>query len=233
MLRRLHEIERGLMVASLVFFLCIEWGPLSDERGRWGIAAGHPFVREIVLTFDDGPRERGMYELLSALRELDVRGTFFLVGKFAERYGAITRDIARAGHMIENHSYTHPKLYTLWTEKVMREVERCNEVMEALEIPAPRFMRPPGGGFSLVIFKAMRQMNMKLGLWSVNTADYTGRSAQLIVSQVLGDARPGAVILMHSGVPATVEALPVIVKALRERGYRFVTLRELWDGGKV
>ncbi|MDR1875691.1 MAG: polysaccharide deacetylase family protein [Synergistaceae bacterium] len=229
----LHGLERGMTVALLGLFLCVQWGPLSDERGKWGIAAGDPFVKEIVLTFDDGPRESGIYELISTLRRLDVRGTFFLVGKFAERYGFITRDIDEAGHEIENHSYTHPRLYTLWTEKVMREVERCNEVVDRLGIRVPRFMRPPGGGFNLVIFDAMRRMNMKLGLWSVNTADYTGRSAQAIASQVLGDARPGAIILMHSGVPATVEALPEIVTALRGRGYRFVTLQELWDGGSI
>jgi peptidoglycan/xylan/chitin deacetylase (PgdA/CDA1 family) len=228
-----HTIEHGLTVALLACFLYVQWGPLSDERGKWGVAAGHPFVREVVLTFDDGPRESGIYELIAVLRKLDVRATFFLVGKFAERYGAITRDIDKAGHEIENHSYTHPRLYTLWPEKVVREVERCNEVMEQLEIRVPRFMRPPGGGFSFVIFDAMRRMDMKLGLWSLNTADYTGKSAQSIASQVLEDARPGIVVLMHSGIPATVEALPAIVTGLRRRGYRFVTLQELWDGGAI
>jgi peptidoglycan/xylan/chitin deacetylase (PgdA/CDA1 family) len=74
-------------------------------------------------------------------------------------------------------------------------------------------------------------MNMRLGLWSVNSADYTGKSAERIAADVLGNVRPGAIILMHSGVPATVEALPMIVTALRERGYRFVTLRDLWNPG--
>ncbi|MDR1731208.1 MAG: polysaccharide deacetylase family protein [Synergistaceae bacterium] len=229
----LRKSQRSLTIALLCLFLCVQWGPLSDERGRWGIASGNPFVWEVVLTFDDGPRENGVHELLTVLRELRTPGTFFLVGKFAERYEEITRAIDQSGNMIENHSYTHPKLYTLWLEKVIRETERCNEVMDRLNIRTPRFMRPPGGGFGLVIFKAMRQMNMKLGLWSVNTADYTGRNAETITAQVLGDVRPGAVILMHSGVPETVRALPGIVKALRERGYRFVTLQELWDGGKV
>ncbi|GHS94557.1 hypothetical protein AGMMS50276_07490 [Synergistales bacterium] len=222
---------KNLILVFAALFLCVEQGPLGEERAKWGIASGDPFVKEVVLTFDDGPRDRGMPELLAVLSSLDVKGTFFLVGKFAERYADTTRLISRAGHEIENHSYTHPKLYELWTEKIMREAERCNEVMEALYIRTPRFLRPPGGGFNLKIFYATRRMNMKLGLWSVNSADYTGKSAERIAADVLKNVRGGAIVLMHSGVPATLEALPVIVGALRARGYRFVTLQELWDGG--
>ena len=229
----MRKLERNLLVAMLSLFLCVQWGPLTVERARWGFAAGHPFVKEVALTFDDGPREKGMAELMAVLKELDAPGSFFLVGKFAERYGPVTIDLERAGHEIENHSYTHPKLYRLWIEKIVLETERCNEVMERLGIPRPRFLRPPGGGFNLKIFNAMRRMGMKLGLWDVNSADYTGKSSKEIAASVLKKIRPGSVILMHSGVPPTVEALPVIVNALRARGYNIVTLRDLWSGGLI
>jgi peptidoglycan/xylan/chitin deacetylase (PgdA/CDA1 family) len=231
--RRLCQWERGLLIAAVAVFLCVEWGPLSDERARWGIAAGHPFLKEVALTFDDGPREWGMPELLAALKSLDTPGTFFLVGKFAERYASITKSIEAGGHEIENHSYTHPKLHTLWIEKIMREAERCNEVMDNLGILTPRFLRPPGGGFNLKVFYAMRRMKMRMGLWSVNTADYTGIPASRITNAAVKMARPGAVILMHSGVPETVAALPAIVTTLRRQGYRFVTLQDLWNGGAI
>jgi peptidoglycan/xylan/chitin deacetylase (PgdA/CDA1 family) len=231
--RRLRGFERNLLTVLLVLFLCVEWGPFSAERAQRGIASGNPFVREVVLTFDDGPRDWGMPELLAALKDLDVPGKFFLVGKFAERYSSITETIDAAGHEIENHSYTPPKLYALWVEKIMREAERCNEVMVNLGIREPRFLRPPGGGFNLKIFYAMRRMNMRMGLWSVNTADYTGKSPLQITAEVLRAVRPGAIVLMHSGVPATVEALPGMVTALRRRGYRFVTLQDLWNNGAI
>lgn len=233
----LHRLEKYLTIAVLTLFLCIQWGPLARERERWGLAFGQPFVKEIALTFDDGPRDRGMYELLAMLKRLDVKATFFVVGKFAERYADTTKDMAAAGHEIENHSYTHPKLYTLWVEKIMRETERCDEVLEALSLPRSRFMRPPGGGFNLKIFYAMRRMNVKLGLWSLNTADYTapktGKTPRMIAEQVIKKAKPGSVVLMHSGVFETVGALPAIVSELRERGYEFVTMRELWDRGTI
>ena len=74
---------------------------------------------------------------------------------------------------------------------------------------------------------------MKLGLWSLNTADYTGRPKQEIVNLVLGSARPGTVVLMHSGTPNTVEALPEIVRGLQKRGYTFVRLEDLDNGGRT
>ena len=224
---------RKLMLLSLITFLFIEWGPLTDERAKFGIAAGDPFVKEIVLTFDDGPREHGMQELNAALTDGGVHGTFFLVGKFADRYGKITLMLNNAGHELENHSFTHPRLYKLWVEKIMREAERCDEVFESLNIRKTHFLRPPGGGFNMKIFNAMRRMNKKLGLWSLNTADYTVRPKEEIVRLVLSSVRPGDVILMHSGTPNTVEALPEIIKTLRERGFNFVRLEELYSRGKI
>ena len=224
---------RRVMTCVLALFLCVEWGPLTEERSRWGIASGDPFLKEVVLTFDDGPREHGMQELMAVMGPQDVRATFFLVGKFAERYAPITLSLAEAGHEIANHSYTHPKLYTLWVEKIMREAERCDEVLDALGLRRTRFLRPPGGSFNLKIFNAMRRMDLRLGLWSVNSADYTGRPTEEIVRLVLRSVKPGAVVLMHSGVRNTVEALPAIIEGLRAKGYRFVRLDDLWNGGRV
>ncbi len=224
---------RRLTLLSLALFLCVEQGPLTAERARWGIASGDPFVKEVVLTFDDGPREHGMPELMKVLEEMDVHATFFLVGKFAERYSPITLALAGAGHEIANHSYTHPKLYRLWVEKIMREAERCDEVVEALGLRKTRFLRPPGGGFNLKVFNAMRRMGLRLGLWSVNSADYTGRPTEEIVNLVTRSVRPGAVVLMHSGVPNTVAALPEIIRSLHARGYHFVRLDDLWNRGAI
>ena len=217
----------------LAVFLYLEWGPLGEERARHSIASGDPFVKEIALTFDDGPREKGMQELMDVLRPFKVPATFFLVGKFAERYPAITLSLHEAGHEVENHSYTHPKLYTLWVEKIMREVERCNEVLESLGIRSARFLRPPGGNFNLKVFNAMRRMNLVLGLWDVNSADYTGKSASVIVRLIVRSVGNGSIVLMHSGVPQTVEALPEIIRQLSERGYRFVSLQDLWNTGAI
>jgi len=232
-LKRLRGLERRLLVAVMALFLCVQWGPLGEERSRWGIARGNPFVMEVALTFDDGPRAWGMPELLAALESIDARATFFLVGKFAERYDATTKTIEAAGHQIENHSYTHPQLYKLWVEKIMREMERCNEVMDALDIRKPRFLRPPGGGYNFKVFYAIRRMDMRLALWNVNTLDYDGRPADMIARNVVRSARPGSIILMHSGVPATVDALPAIAAGLRERGFRFVTIQDMYNEGAI
>ena len=222
---------RKLMLLFLAVFIYIEWGFLTQERAKFGIASGDPFVNEIVLTFDDGPREHGMQEIISALG--DVKATFFLVGKFADRYANITLMLHNNGHEIANHTYTHPRLYRLWVEKIVREAERCDEVLESLNIRKTRFLRPPGGHFNMKIFNAMRRMNLKLGLWSLNTADYTGRPAEEIVRLVLSSVKSGDIILMHSGTPNTVEALPKIIEGLKAKGFHFVRLEELQTFGRI
>ena len=222
---------RKLMLLFLAVFIYIEWGFLTQERAKFGIASGDPFVNEIVLTFDDGPREHGMQEIISALG--DVKATFFLVGKFADRYANITLMLHNNGHEIANHTYTHPRLYKLWVEKIVREAERCDEVLESLGIRKTRFLRPPGGHFNMKIFNAMRRMNLKLGLWSLNTADYTGRPAEEIVRLVLSSVKSGDIILMHSGTPNTVEALPKIIEGLKAKGFHFVRLEELQTFGRI
>ena len=229
----MRNLIRKTMLLALITFLFIEWGPLTDERVKYGIAAGDPFAKEVVLTFDDGPRDYGMRELNAALINNGVHGTFFLVGKFADRYSEMTLMLKEAGHELENHSFTHPRLYKLWVEKIMREAERCDEVFESLDIRPTRFMRPPGGHFNMKIFNAMRRMNKKLGLWSLNTADYTGRPKEEIVRLVLRSVKNGDIILMHSGTFNSVEALPEIITKLKERGFTFVRLEELYSRGKI
>ena len=224
---------RRLTLLFLAVFIYTEWGILTEERAKYGIASGDPFVREVVLTFDDGPREHGMQEINAVLTSYDIKATFFLVGKFADRYGNITKMLSDSGHEIANHSFTHPRLYKLWVEKIMREAERCDEVMESLGIRKTRFMRPPGGHFNMKIFNAMRRMNLKLGLWSLNTADYTGRAPEEIIRLVMSSVRAGDVILMHSGIENTVEALPKIIEGLKARGFNFVRLEELQSYGKI
>lgn len=226
---------RKFMLLALALFSATEWGPLNHERHKFGIASGDPFIREIVLTFDDGPRETGMQEIIAALSSNDhnVKATFFVVGKFAERFSNITTLLHQNGHELANHTYTHPRLYEDYTEHIMLQAKRVDDVLENLGIRKTRFLRPPGGGWNIKIFNAMRRMNLKLGLWSLNTADYTGRPTSEIVNLVLGSVRPGTVILMHSGVPNTVEALPIIIEALTKRGYTFVRLEDLQNGGRT
>lgn len=227
---------RKFMLLSLAVFVLIEWGPLTHERHKYGIASGDPFVREIALTFDDGPRETGMQEIIAALRsqDYDVKATFFLVGKFAQRFGQVTLLLHNAGHELANHTFTHPKLYQdPSVEHIMLQAARCDNVLQNLGIRKTRFLRPPGGGWNSKIFNAMRRKNLKLGLWSLNTADYTGRPKDEIVRLVLGSARPGTVVLMHSGTPNTVEALPEIIMGLQKRGYTFVRLEDLDNGGRT
>ncbi|MBQ3458095.1 MAG: polysaccharide deacetylase family protein, partial [Synergistaceae bacterium] len=177
--------------------------------------------------------ETGMQEIDAVLSSFDVKATFFLVGKFAERYSDITLMLSRQGYELANHTYTHPRLYQDHTAHIVRQAERCDEVLERLGIRKTRFLRPPGGHFNMEIFNAMRRMNLKLGLWSLNTADYTGRPPEEIYHLIAGSVRNGDIILMHSGMDNTVEALPAVIRELHRRGFTIIRLEDMWNEGRT
>src|SRR4051812_11466995 len=102
----------------------------------------------IALTFDDGPHQGKTESLLAVLHEAHVPATFFVVGKMADRYPQLIRDIARDGHELANHTYSHPNLSRLSDEAVLAELDRTREVVQRLSGQDTYLFRPPGGDFS-------------------------------------------------------------------------------------
>jgi peptidoglycan/xylan/chitin deacetylase (PgdA/CDA1 family) len=111
------------------------------------------------------------------------------------------------------------------------EWKLCNDTVEGLTGKKPRFARPPGGQYNGEVIRAARRSGLRTALWTVNTADYTGKTAQQIIRRIGRNLRCGAVILLHDGPPETVEALPEIIDFIRKKGYRLVSLDEALPDG--
>ena len=183
----------------------------------------HPWI---ALTFDDGPHPR-TEALLSVLREAHVPATFFVVGKMADRYPQIIRDIARDGHELANHTYTHRNLSRLPSDEVIDELEQTREVVQRLTGQDAYLFRPPGGDFSRRTVRLATQSGYRMVLWNVLTDDVEGASPRHIRRRILQGAQDGAIILMHSGIQNTIDILPGVIAELRQRGYNFVTVSAL------
>jgi peptidoglycan/xylan/chitin deacetylase (PgdA/CDA1 family) len=185
--------------------------------------------REIALTFDDGP---GPYtsEVVAALRRARVPGTFFEVGVEEGYFHAGTSDVVAAGFPIGDHTETHAP---------MSELSRRGQQAQLLEetsrigdygAPFPRLFRPPYGLWNATTLKLLKKYRMLMVLWTVDTSDYMLPGVATIVSRAVSGARPGAIILMHDAGgnrSETVAALPIIIKRLKARGYRLVTVPRL------
>ena len=184
----------------------------------------HPWI---ALTFDDGPHAGKTEQLLNVLKEAGVPATFFVVGKMAVRYPNLVREIAREGHEVANHTFTHPNLARVNDETLLNELGQTRQVIEKLTGQDTMLYRPPGGDFSRRSLKVASDAGYHMILWTVLTKDVSGASAAAMRRHILNSASDGAIVLMHSGMPNTVEMLPGVIAELRQEGYHFVTVSQL------
>ena len=182
----------------------------------------------VALTFDDGPHGWETPELLDLLDELEVKATFFLVGKEVLKYPHLVEQIIQRGHCIGNHSFRHWNLPRLDRETIYLEWSYCNQCIARITGKNPRFCRPPGGNYSRDVLLAAEQAGLYTVLWDINSYDSGEGSPEQIVSTVTKRMKPGSIILFHDGFQSTLKALPQIVKAGEERNLSFVTLDQLF-----
>jgi len=181
----------------------------------------------IALTFDDGPHPVKTEQLLSMLKEQGVPATFFVVGKMAVRYPDIVREIARQGHEVANHTFSHPNLAHIDSKTLLNELGQTRRIIRELTGKDTLLYRPPGGDFSRRSLKTASQAGYHMILWTVLTKDVNGASVPVMQRHILNGASDGAIVLMHSGIPNTVEMLPHVIEELRREGYHFVTVSQL------
>jgi len=184
----------------------------------------------VALTFDDGPDPRNTPAILDILAKYGAHATFFSVGKEVENFPDITRRAVAEGHEIGSHSYSHARLTTLSVDRFAEELDRSEEAVMKAGGRKPVCFRPPYGALTPGAMKILAERGYYVVLWVCESNDWVRISEAQIVSRVLTNVRPGAIVLMHDGGgprPRTVGALPKIIEGLLEQGYRCVTVSEL------
>ncbi len=184
----------------------------------------HPWI---ALTFDDGPHGEKTEELLSVLREAHVPATFFVVGKMADRYPQIVREIAQDGHELANHTYSHPNMSRLSDEAVINELEQTRQVIRRLSGQEAYLFRPPGGDFSRRMVRLTSKAGYRMVLWTVLAKDVEGATPVVMHRRIVKGASDGGIVLLHSGMKTTLQMLPAMIAQLRAQGYSFVTVSTL------
>lgn len=191
------------------------------------LAHGDPRLKEVALTFDDGPHPLWTPRLLDLLKSLNVRATFFLVGKMVDRYPALAMREVAEGHEIANHTYDHPNLKKLSPAQVQDELKRGAEAIKRAVGYTPVFFRPPGGQYNASTLAVAKAMKLTPVLWTVNSKDFLHPDPELVEQRLLSAPAAGGILLCHDGIEETMRVLPDLVSRLRARGYRFVTVSEL------
>lgn len=185
----------------------------------------------IALTFDDGPHPRYTDKILDILKEYGIKATFFTVGENAALYPDQLKRIAEEGHEIGNHTYTHADLKRIDKETLMRELGETERIIEELTGKRPTVFRPPEGRCNETVVSCANERGYTTVLWTVDPRDWASPPARSVAEVIIKNVKCGSVILCHDynsnkSCP-TPEALRVVIPALIDKGYSFVTVSEL------
>lgn len=183
---------------------------------------------QVALTFDDGPLPPYTPQILEILDFYQIPATFFCVGINAAAWPEVVQQTVMHGHAVGNHTWSHPFLTELSVREMREQVKRTAELLACDS--ARRLFRPPYGCRSPAVMGALTAEKQCVTLWDVAPDDWALRTADAIADDVLKDADPGSIVLLHDGGgdrSATVASLPRIIEGLMERGLTFVRVDEM------
>ena len=180
-------------------------------------------VECVALTFDDGP---SVYTdgILDVLEEYQGKGTFYVLGQMIRHHPATLKRMAREGHEVANHTWSHPDLRTISTERITTEMTRAEAEIHKYTGIKTTNMRPPYGSFDARVAGAVR---LPLIMWSIDTSDWQHRDTLQTIARATTNTRGGDIVLMHDIHEPTARAVPEIVRRLTARKMVLVTVNEL------
>ena len=210
--------------------------PTSQLYGRAFIGLP-PGNRKLALTYDDGPNDPHTLHLLDVLAAHGVKATFFMVGKFVAERPDIVRRVAEAGHIVGNHTWSHPNLIFVSGAELRRQIGETQHALKDAVGKSSSLFRPPFGGRRPGTFAAVRTMGLEPIMWRVSSYDWSAKSSDEIETRVVRAVRGGDVVLMHDGDHArmgadrshTGRATDNLIRRYKDEGFQFVTVPEMFS----
>ncbi|MER7900433.1 polysaccharide deacetylase family protein [Streptomyces sp. NPDC096046] len=184
--------------------------------------------RTMVLTFDDGPDPRYTPAILDTLAEYDVRAMFFVCGEMAVGNKKLLARMADEGHVVGNHTWSHPLLTRLTRRQIRSEMERTCDVIEDACGDRPEWFRAPYGAWNRAAFQLGAELGMEPLAWTLDTLDWTTPGIRFITKRVERGAAPGVVVLSHDAGgdrSQSVRALRRYLPELLDSGYHVTVPR--------
>ena len=224
----------GVVAVGLIAGYYATYSVRSQVLGKttW---CGKSDSHSVALTFDDGPSEE-TEQILNILKDYDIKATFFMIGSQVERFPEVARRVAREGHQIGNHSFSHPIFLYQFAHQIRHQLESTQKIITNITGITPRLARPPCGTRTFAYFAAARTLGLKTIQWSVAGFDWKAIAPEKITENILKRVRPGSIVLLHDGDDTlknsrykTVLALPAIIEGMLSKNLRVAPLDELCD----
>jgi len=210
--------------------------PTGQWYGRTftGLARG---TKQLALTYDDGPNDPHTLRLLETLARHNVLATFFLIGRYVRQRPDIVREIVAAGHVVGNHTFTHPLLTFKGSAEIRKELTDCRSAIQDAIGEHSNLFRPPFGGRRPAVLRIVRELGLKPIMWNVTGYDWNAPPAAIIEKKCAKQIRGGDVILLHDGGhkqmgadrAQTVVATDRLITRYKSDGYEFATIPRMME----
>lgn len=232
---KFNLILKSKIISCLMAMVLFQMGGVfSDFTGNlaFGKVFSHgPREQKIIaLTFDDGPNNSSLPKILDLLKEHGIKASFFFTGESIHGHEEETKRTATEGHLVLNHSYTHPNFENSDEIFMNTELSATNRLIKNIVGVTPTIYRPPYGVLTPLEKNVVGRFGMNLALWDVDTRDWSSeQSLENLLLTVKNETHSGSIVLMHTQPNKfkSYEALEILIPYFKEEGYEFVKLDEL------
>jgi peptidoglycan/xylan/chitin deacetylase (PgdA/CDA1 family) len=224
--------------------------PCSQLFGRTICRTNSP--RKLAITFDDGPNPAITPRLLDLLDRYNAKATFFLIGRYVRERPELVRETVSRGHIVGNHTETHPNLFWLTPRQVRIELRLCHDAISNAVGAAPKWFRPPFGMRNPWVIPAARELGCRTTMWTLMPGDWQEQPAEWLISRMqpiaqhakhsmaigpspsVDESATGDILCLHDGAhrqmngdrSRTLVALEHWLPRWRDLGLDFVTIGE-------
>jgi len=236
----------SLLVFGFLFLgiqLILLYGTFESSASIFGPIYWHgpKTLHAIALTFDDGPNEPHTSRILDILKEHNVKATFFVVGKNAERGADVVQRMLREGHEVGNHGYSHQAIVLKSPRTIREEIRRTSDLLERLTGVRPKLFRSPHGWRNPWLHHSVVEEGYTPVAWTYGVWDFKRSGVDMIVRRTINKLRNGSILLFHDGhkteiawdAGQLVEALPKIIGDCKQAGFGFVTLSQMIESRTI
>jgi len=222
-----------IVAAALLLALAmLGWGMIGRQPAMTTsdvnepIFQGNSGAKAVALTVNVDWGEEYIPAMLKQFKAADAKVTFFVTGRWAEKNPVLLKQMAQAGHSIQNHGYRHLHFNSLSPDQGSAEIKKAEEVIRGITGTKTRYFASPYGEFNANVVAAAHNIDYKLIMWSVDTVDWKRPLPETIVSRVMKKAHNDAIILMHPTEP-TLKALPEMLRQLQAEKYQLLPIDQV------
>ena len=215
------------VVLSVVLPLIFKAATVATSGKLYPVYRVDTTEKKVALGINSAWEGADTDNFLNTLKQKNEKATFFVTGEFVQRCENAVVRISKAGHEIGNHSDSHPDMSTLNEQQITKELTSAGNKIEKATGIKPNLFRAPSGSYNTRLIQTANNLGYHAIQWDCDTVDWKGCTAKEMTQRVMKNLQNGSILLLHLGAEHTAEALPMIIDAIREKGYEIVPVSEL------